>query len=68
MELKRLEEARKKSKSKYLKADYDRSIKRMRKILLVYDFNQRRKRPEKNCVSCDEFGKECERCEVGEDE
>ena len=43
MELKRLEEAKRKTKSKYLKADYDKAIKRMRMMLMIYDFNQRRK-------------------------
>lgn len=42
MELKRLEEAKRKTKSKYLKADYDKAIIKMRKMLLIYDYNQKR--------------------------
>ena len=44
MEIKRLEAAKKQTASKYLKSDYDKAIKRMKKILTIYDFNQRRKR------------------------
>lgn len=43
MEIKRLEAAKKQTKSRFLKSDYDKAIKRMRKILKIYDFNQRRK-------------------------
>ena len=50
MEIRRLETAKKTTTSKYLKSDYDKAIKRMRKILKIYDFNQRRKRDMSGCT------------------
>ena len=36
-----MEAAKKQTASIYLKSDYDKAIKRMRKLLMIYDFNQR---------------------------
>lgn len=41
-EIRRLKQARDKTASGYLKRDYDKAIKRKKKELAIYEFNQRR--------------------------